>query len=137
MLFRSPSQDLTHPGSQDLVTLGSPPPSISSHPLPGAHPAPTPPPWSLPTHLPTLPHQLSPCTSNHKKLGLRDLCHGCLPPSCMFLCSFLFFKILIFAVLGLHCCAGFSLVAVSWGCPSLQCVGFLIAGASFVAEQGL
>ena len=45
-----------------------------------------------------------------------------------FLASFLFFFLIvylfIFGCLGLCCCVGFSLVAVSRGCSLLECVGF-------------
>ena len=33
---------------------------------------------------------------------------------------------LFLAVLGLHCCVGFSLVVASGGCSSLQCMAFLL-----------
>ena len=41
------------------------------------------------------------------------------------------------AALGLHCCAGFSLVAESGGYSPVVVHGLLIALASLVAEQGL
>ena len=41
------------------------------------------------------------------------------------------------AVLSLHCCAGFSLVAVSWGCSLAAESGLLIAMASLAVERGL
>ena len=49
---------------------------------------------------------------------------------------------LFLAVLGIHCCAGFSLVVASGagvGVVTLDCgfLGLLVAGASLVAEQRL
>ena len=50
---------------------------------------------------------------------------------------FLFFKIDLFlAVLGLHCCLGFSLVSVSRGSPVVAMCRLLIAVDSLVAEHG-
>ena len=43
----------------------------------------------------------------------------------------------IVAVLGLHGCAGFSLLVVSGGYPLVAVRGILTAVASLVAEQGL
>ena len=43
----------------------------------------------------------------------------------------------ILAVLGLHCCVGFSSVAVSRGCSLVAVCGFLIVVASLVAKYGL
>ena len=50
-----------------------------------------------------------------------------------------FFLVIFFilAVTGLHCCAGFSLVAVSWGCSLAAESGLLIAMASLAVERGL
>ena len=54
---------------------------------------------------------------------------------------FLFLKILFFniflAVLGLCCCAGFSLVMASGGCSLGAVCRLLIAVASLVMEHGL
>ena len=47
------------------------------------------------------------------------------------------FTYLFFAVLGLHCCAGFSLVATSGGYSLVVMHRFLIAVASLVVEHGL
>ena len=41
------------------------------------------------------------------------------------------------AVLGLHCCAGFSLLAASGGCSLAAVFGLLIVVASLAAEHGL
>ena len=46
-----------------------------------------------------------------------------------------YLSIIIFAVLGLHCCAGFSLVAVSKGYPLVAVCGLLVAVTSLVAEH--
>ena len=43
---------------------------------------------------------------------------------------FFFFLIYLLAALGLHCCAGFSLVAASGGYSLLQCTGFAFGGFS-------
>ena len=43
----------------------------------------------------------------------------------------------VLAMLDLHCCAGFSLVAVSGDCSLVAVWGHLIAVASLVAEHGL
>ena len=43
----------------------------------------------------------------------------------------------VLAVLGLHCCAGFSLVAVSAGYSLVVVCGLLIVMASVVVEHGL
>ena len=51
--------------------------------------------------------------------------------------SFYIEKIFILAVLDLHCCMGFSPVAVSRGCSLVAVCGFLIAVASLVAKHGL
>ena len=53
-------------------------------------------------------------------------------------CTFLkiFFVCLFLAVLSLHCCAGFVLVVVSWGC-SLAVHWLLTVVAPLVVEQGL
>ena len=40
-------------------------------------------------------------------------------------------------MLGLHCCVGFSLVAVSWGYSLGVVCGFLIVVASLVVGRGL
>ena len=51
---------------------------------------------------------------------------------------FFFLKIYLFmTVLGLCCCAGFSLVAASRGYSQVAVLGFLTAMASLVAESGL
>ena len=44
---------------------------------------------------------------------------------------------LFLTLLGLHCCAGFSLVAVSWGYFLALTCGFLHVMASLVAEHRL
>ena len=44
---------------------------------------------------------------------------------------------LFLTVLGLHCCAGFSLVAVSWGCSLAVALGFVRVVASLVEEHRL
>ena len=49
---------------------------------------------------------------------------------------FIYLCISLLAVLGLHCCAGFSLVVVSRGCSLIVVCGLLIAVASLVAEHG-
>ena len=41
---------------------------------------------------------------------------------------------LFLAVLGLHCCTGFSLVALNWGYSLVAVCRLLIAVTSFVAE---
>ena len=51
-----------------------------------------------------------------------------------FLNSFIY---LFMAVLGLHCCPGFSLVEASGGSSLVAVCGLLIAVASLVDEQGL
>ena len=53
-------------------------------------------------------------------------------------CTFLkiFFVCLFLAVLSLHCCAGFALVVVSWGC-SLAVHWLLTVVAPLVVVQGL
>ena len=45
------------------------------------------------------------------------------------------FMYLLLAVLGVHCCAGFSLVAESGGYTLVALRGFLIAVASLVVEH--
>ena len=50
---------------------------------------------------------------------------------------FLSKKILFTAVLGLHCCAGFSLVVASRGCSLILVCRLLNAVAFLVAEHGL
>ena len=55
---------------------------------------------------------------------------------------FIYWVYLFLAVLGIHCCAGFSLVVASGagvGVVTLDCgfLGLLVAGASLVAEQRL
>ena len=52
---------------------------------------------------------------------------------------FFFLKSYLFslAVLGLRCCEGFSLVAVSRGYSSLRCEGFSLWWPLLFAEQGL
>ena len=47
------------------------------------------------------------------------------------------FIYLFSVVLGLHRCAGFSLVSVSWGSPLVAACRLLTAAASLVAEHGL
>ena len=47
------------------------------------------------------------------------------------------FVCLFLAVLGLHCCVGFSLVAASGGYSLNAVRGLLIAEASLVMERGL
>ena len=47
------------------------------------------------------------------------------------------FIYLFLTVLGLHCCVGFSLVAVSGGCSLVAARGLLTAVASFVAGHRL
>ena len=47
------------------------------------------------------------------------------------------FICLLLAVLGLHCCTGFSLVAASRGYSLVAVRGLLIAAASLVVEHGL
>jgi len=47
------------------------------------------------------------------------------------------FTYLFLAVLGLHCCTNFSLVAVSRGYSLVAVHGLLIVVASLVAEHGL
>ena len=47
------------------------------------------------------------------------------------------YYILFLAVLGFHCCTGFSLVAVSGGYSLVEVRERLIAVASLVAEDGL
>ena len=55
--------------------------------------------------------------------------------SCFFL---VIEKIYLFlAVLGLHCCAGFSLVVASRDCTLVVVRGLLFAVASLVVEPGL
>ena len=49
---------------------------------------------------------------------------------------FIYVCISLLAVLGLHCCAGFSLVVVSRGCSLIVVCGLLIAVASLAAEHG-
>ena len=49
----------------------------------------------------------------------------------------LMFIYLFLAVLGLRCCTGFSLVAVSGGCSLVAVHGLLIAVASFVVKRRL
>ena len=44
---------------------------------------------------------------------------------------------LLLVVLGLRCCTGFSLAAVSRGCSPVAMPGLLIAAASLVAEHKL
>ena len=55
----------------------------------------------------------------------------------MFVCFFNNFIYLLLTVLGLPCCAGFLLVAVSGGCSLVEVHRLLIAIASLVAEPGL
>ena len=45
--------------------------------------------------------------------------------------------IYLLAVLGLHCCMGFSLAAVSRGYSVFVVCGFLIVLASFIMDHGL
>ena len=49
---------------------------------------------------------------------------------------FIYLCISLLAVLGLHCCAGCSLVVVSRGCSLIVVCGLLIAVASLAAEHG-
>ena len=49
----------------------------------------------------------------------------------------LFFTYLVLTVLGLHCCAGFSVVLENGGYSLVVVRGLLTVGASFVAEHGL
>ena len=49
----------------------------------------------------------------------------------------IFFFFFYFAVLGLHCCAGFSLVSVSGGYSLLVVHELLIPAASLAAEHRL
>ena len=55
--------------------------------------------------------------------------------------TFLFFTVLLiisfWAGLGLHCCAGFSLVAESEGYSLVEVHGFLIVAASLAVGHGL
>ena len=61
---------------------------------------------------------------------------NCLPVST--LQSVIFLKFCLFlAVLGFHCCMGFSLVAVSRGCSVVPGPGFLTAAASLVEHRGV
>ena len=46
-----------------------------------------------------------------------------------------FLLLLLLAVLGVHCCAGFALVAVSGGYTPVALQGFLVAVASLVVEH--
>ena len=50
---------------------------------------------------------------------------------------FIYLCISLLAVLGLHCCAGFSLVVVSRGCSLIVVCGLLIAVVSIVVEHEL
>ena len=50
---------------------------------------------------------------------------------------FIYLCISLLAVLGLHCCAGFSLVAASGDHPLVVVLGCLIVVVSLIAEQGL
>ena len=50
---------------------------------------------------------------------------------------FIYLCISLLAVLGLHCCAGFSLVVASRGCSLIAVCGLLIAVASLFLEHGL
>ena len=49
---------------------------------------------------------------------------------------FIYLCISLLAVLGLHCCVGFSLVVASRGCSLIAVCGLLIAVVSLVAEHG-
>ena len=53
-----------------------------------------------------------------------------------FFYKFLFFYLFL-AVLGLHCCVGFSLVVANWGCTLVVVCRLLIAVASLAAEYRL
>ena len=55
----------------------------------------------------------------------------------LFICFIWKFISLFFTVMGLHCCEGFSLVAVRRGYSLVVLCGILIAGASLVVEHGL
>ena len=57
--------------------------------------------------------------------------------SCLFVCFFNNFIYLLLTVLGLPCCAGFLLVAVSGGCSLVEVHRLIIAIASLLAERGL
>ena len=48
-----------------------------------------------------------------------------------------FFLNYLLAVLGLHCCSGFSLVAASWNYSLAVVHGLLTTVASLVAKHGL
>ena len=54
----------------------------------------------------------------------------------MFVCLFYNFAWLFLAVLGLRCCVGFPLVAVSGGCSPVVVHGLLTAVASLVGRTG-
>ena len=130
---RVSSRDLTHPGSQDLVTLESTPHFfvISSHPLPGVPLPHTPPPWSRPTPLPTLPRQLSPsllCASNHN-WGSMAFAMAAFPNDA---CFFILFYSLKLFILG--CAASSLLCRLLSSCSDL---GLLFVAVPLVAEQGL
>lgn len=56
---------------------------------------------------------------------------------CFFFYTYLFFFFLFPAVLGLHCCACFSLVAATKGCSLVAEHRLLIMGAALVAEHRL
>ena len=61
----------------------------------------------------------------------------CLPGACSLILETgsAFLLLLLLAVLGVHCCAGFALVAVSGGYTPVALQGFLVAVASLVVEH--
>ena len=69
---------------------------------------------------------------------MLDCCMGKMKISSekIFLFNFKIFIHLFLAMLGLHCFAGFSLVATSWGYPLVVVCGLLIAVVSLVVEHG-
>ena len=56
---------------------------------------------------------------------------------CLLLDSFLSISLFIYGCAESSLCAGFSLVAVSWGCSLAAESGLLIAMASLAVERGL
>ena len=50
--------------------------------------------------------------------------------------SLKFFNLLFLAILGLHCCTGFSLIVASRGYSSLWCAGFSCCAAQALGHLG-
>ena len=70
-------------------------------------------------------------------LDLLLILSGMVPPTNKHTVSIMLLLVIFLALLGLHCCVGFSLVAVISGSSLVPVRELLIAGASLVAEHRL